>query len=242
MKIKHFLLAVTTLVTLLAFGACKTHKDNKNEMVAKEIVKLVQDLNQALGDSTITEMSLSTVDNDAISAIQVVAPVDSGKRYAINVYVNDGKYSDIDFDFETLVAITAIIFIFGTPIFIAIIICMAVVRIKKNNNNVSMLAIERGVRLPDSNNATLYDKLQSGIKMVAWSTGLFLFFMIIGADGMASLAIIPLLIGAGRLLAYFLEKRDIKNSSTQKQSEIPPIPPTFTDESNKDNINSTDAI
>lgn len=238
MKIKHFLLLAVTLVTLMTFGACDTEKGSKSEKIATGIVKLVKELDRATGDSTITDMSLSVIDNDAISDIQVVVPVDSGQRYAINVYVDDEKASNGFLETDSWVMIIAIVFIFGTPIFIAIIICMSIVKIKKNNNKVSIVALEKGIRLPDLNSATLSDKLQSGIKMVAWSAGLFLFFMVVGAESVAALAIIPLLIGAGRLLVYFIDKREIK----QNPSDIvPPVPPVYSNKATIDNTES-DAI
>ena len=63
-------------------------------------------------------------------------------------------------------------------------------------------------------------RLQSGVKMIAWAVGLFLFFMVVSAPSVAALATIPLIIGIGRLASYYLARKKEK----QSRAGIPPVP------------------
>lgn len=237
MKTKNFLLWILTAFFSVQLCSCNVDSGKQNEKLANEIVKILKDIDKATNDSTLAKISLSVVDSDDIDNVQVIEPTEPDQRYIINVYTetDDSDFSDVP---ETLVACLAIIFIFGTPIFIAIIICICIVRVKKNSNQVAITAMEKGYRYPLVDQDIVANKLQSGIKMIAWAVGIFAFFMVVDATSVAVLALIPFIIGMGRLYAYYHDVRKIK-SDKENNSNFPPVPPV---NHNIDNSSSCDAL
>ncbi|MCM1021100.1 MAG: DUF6249 domain-containing protein [Muribaculum sp.] len=222
MKTKQILNALIAMIFAFSAVSCSSEKDENYHRVAQEIVKLVKEIDKATNDSTITQISVSSLNSNVIDNIDVVVPVDSTQRYTINVYADsdsDSPYENFDF----VAIFFGIILIFGTPIFIAVIICVAIVKIKKNSNQVLITSIEKGYKLPNDNNNTLSAKFQSGIKMIAWSVGIFMFFMVIDSMSMAVLALIPLIIGVGRLAAFYLDKKKESDSNSNNQPPFPPV-------------------
>lgn len=241
MKTKNFLLWSLTAFFSLLLCSCNVDSGKQNEKLANEIVKMLKDIDKATNDSTLAKISLSVVDSDDIDNVQVIEPTEPDQRYTINIYT-DKDNSNFPFDSDvsgTIVACIAIIFIFGTPIFITIIICICIVRVKKNSNQVAITAMEKGYRYPLVDQDIVANKLQSGIKMIAWSVGIFAFFMVVGATGLAVLALIPFIIGMGRLYAYFHDVRKIK-SDKENNTNFPPVPPV--NHNNIDNSSSCDAL
>lgn len=238
MKTKHFLLWALAVVLNISLFSCQTKQSESNTNLANEIVNIIKQVNNATNDSTITDFTISVIDSDDIENIQMIPPADPSQRYVINIYTESSDSDDHSIFDDSLIAIIAVIFIFGTPIFIAIIICICIVKVKKNNGKVAIMAMEKGFAYPAGNKNTLSDKLQSGIKMVAWSVGIFAFFMIVDAASVAVLALIPFIIGLGRLYAYYRDSRKVSDTSDDS-TNFPPVPPVNI---NKDNSADNDAL
>lgn len=208
------------LVFACAFGlmtlSCSDNASDKGRLIAKEVANAIKDLETVDKDSAIIDLS-SGANNVSITTS---AP-DSLQKYDINVYVTDDDKSFSMLDGDTVVAILAIALIFGTPIFIAIVICICIFKIRQNSNKVTLAAIEKGYTLPNEENSMPEYRLQSGIKMIAWAVGLSLFFIIVDAPSIAVLAVIPFIIGLGRLISYYLTRKKEKQNHA---ACIPPIP------------------
>ena len=211
----HFLLLVFACILGVMTFSCNNEPADRGRSIANEVVSAIRQLETADRDSAIIKLSPS----DNAGSVTVMPP-DSLRKYDINIYVTDHDNSSDFMAGESFIAIFAIFLIFGIPIIIAIIICVCIFRIKQSSDKVTLAAIEKGYVLPGKNVSMSEYRLQSGVKMIAWAVGLFLFFMVVNAPSVAALATIPLIIGIGRLASYYLARKKEK----QSRAGIPSVP------------------
>ncbi len=148
---------------------------------------------------------------------------DSGRRgggvTTINIVLPDSNYGpDIDNDIPSFVppvAIVGTVLIFGAPVLAVFLICYFIYRTKRARYQAVAQIVASGKDIPEGMfpQTDSRAKWNSGIKYVAWGCALMLFFLVRLQIEWAVLMIVPIAIGAGKLIAY-------RNEQKQKSSSI----------------------
>lgn len=104
---------------------------------------------------------------------------------------------------------------FLAPIAVVWIVCYFIYRTKRDRSRVVYESIVTGRPIPPGyfpvdrpQGATL----RSAITYIAWGVGGGLFFFFVGAEEVSCLFVVPIIIGMGRLLAFFLYDYKRKSS------------------------------
>ncbi|MBK7471056.1 MAG: hypothetical protein IPI73_10970 [Betaproteobacteria bacterium] len=119
---------------------------------------------------------------------------------------------DID-NMSGLIAILAVILVFGTPIIIVIAILVHKARRTQRIHQTVVALAEKGLPIPpdlfvDRPAADNTSALQKGVVLVAVGAGLTIFFLSTAdRQGLWGIGMIPLLIGVGYLIVWKLEGR-----------------------------------
>lgn len=117
------------------------------------------------------------------------------------------------FNENILVPIVAVIVIFGMPVFIVALVGWQNYRKQKLFHDSVNRLIERGMDIPPA----LYEQfdgktksdsnLNKGVRQVALGLGLMIFLAAVSGEDVATLGVIPLLLGVANLLIYKLDTR-----------------------------------
>jgi hypothetical protein len=113
---------------------------------------------------------------------------------------------------ESIVAILAILFIFGTPIMLVVVVLYALHRKRRLAVDMASKFLASDQPVPPevwqglAGNTSPRSNLHKGMIMLGVGVGVFLSFWLMGAMEAAYLALIPLFIGIAQLLIWNLEK------------------------------------
>ncbi len=134
---------------------------------------------------------------------------------------------------KNMIPITAISMPFITIIVIALALIAAETKRRRRKYELVKKAIEANYQIPPyvfQNNASVYmgnsrKTLTSAITLIAVGFSLSLFFLVAGAEEVASLMLMIFLIGLGKLIVAIIE---IRNESKSRQAD--PVQPPFSQE------------
>lgn len=211
---KNFALTLLSIM-LLTFSSCGNSMDD-NEKMAREISECISENLKSLNDSTFSNIVITTVndagDSDDISVSSSGITADGRGNLYINVSANNDSELPDEW-WVSIVAITATFLMFSAPLFLVFIVCYFIYKSKRDRNRVIMAAASAGYTLPDRfyNIPDRKPRLQPSVNYLAWSTGFFAFFMIIHKTQLAMLALIPFIIGLGKLATYIIATRNSNN-------------------------------
>ena len=113
---------------------------------------------------------------------------------------------------EGVIAIVAIVMIFGMPIMVVVAVLYAGHRKRRVASELASKFLDSGQPVPPevwqglAGDTTPRSNLHKGMMMLGIGAGVFLAFWFMGADDAAFLALIPLFIGIAQLLIWKLEK------------------------------------
>ena len=111
------------------------------------------------------------------------------------------------------------ILIFVLPIFF---ICYFIYRKRTIRYRIAEKAIEKNMTLPESffaiPEAEKKSRLQSGLVWIGWGLGLICLFAVCGSIKTAMIGLIPLFVGAAKLITYFVEDRKKDNNENNNYS------------------------
>ena len=130
---------------------------------------------------------------------------------SINVSLDDEEFSA----WKGIVAIMAIIMIFGMPLFIVLLVLYFSYRKRRQRLETIQSFVNAGQDVPkellDDSAVSTANPLRSGLNLVAVGSAIVLAFLFIGAEPVAALGLIPLFLGISRLIYYYTEpKPEIK--------------------------------
>ena len=131
---------------------------------------------------------------------------------------------------KNMIPITAISMPFITIIVIALALIAAETKRRRRKYELVKKAIEANYQIPPyvfQNNASVYmgNSRTSAITLIAVGFSLSLFFLVAGAEEVASLMLMIFLIGLGKLIVAIIE---IRNESKSRQAD--PVQPPFSQE------------
>ena len=138
---------------------------------------------------------------------------DTEKQALIQSLDSQGSGTGNETDTEGVVAIIAV---FGLPLFIVIVVCYYSYRKERIKSETIKNYLNAGQEVPAEiiQVVPVEDSLQSGIRNLATGIGLFLFLGFVINWKIAMVASIPLFIGLGKLVVWYIN-RDRDNAAKQ---------------------------
>lgn len=185
-----FNLPIIVIVSFI-LSAFSCHADNKS--IKEQIGQTIQNITENI---------------DSIDSSTVILERKSDEYY---------KYKKEELIQENMVAIYAIIFIFGIPslVFILITIFVILYLYKKRTARYRIIdkALDKGIELPESffNETTLpaqKSRLQSALIWIGCGFGIMCFFCCLcDVESGIAFGVIPFFVGIAKLITYFVEDR-----------------------------------
>ncbi|MCM1093989.1 MAG: DUF6249 domain-containing protein [Lachnospiraceae bacterium] len=172
--------------------------------VRDEVVERIEEVMDQLNDSSFRKIVIN--DNDGERRVLSDVKADSTGNIIVNINIPEDDYDDGVPSFVAPVALISVIGVFIAPVLMVFFICYFIYRTKRDRNRVIYESVVSGHQLP----AEFYKsrprkiRFQSAVAWLAWSIGLFAFFMIVGREELAPLMLIPFIIGAGKMAAFFM--------------------------------------
>lgn len=201
-----FYILTIALITNISFSSCQRKAISQEEIdeFSRQInAKLEQIDNNATSDSNAFINDSSSAD----SIIKIKAEKENQKaEITIIQHTNDGEnFSGV------FIVFIAIITPFACAVLIVFFIIRGITSRQREHNKLIEKAIENNYPLPDN----FFDtpkrhksRLQSSLVWLAWGIGTMGFFYIVDPTETAySIGLIPLLVGAAKLITYFIEDR-----------------------------------
>ena len=203
----------TALIASISFTSCQ-----RKAITQEEIDELNRQISEKLAmvennDDTTTSITIDSTDTDSI--VKVNTPKND-KKTEITIIQGQNER----FESEGIFIITIVFIIIVTPFASIVLILFFAIRgitsRQRERNKLIEKAIECNYPLPDDFfKAPIQHKsrLQSALVWLAWGVGIVVFFLIVDPTVTAySIGLIPLLVGAAKLITYFVEDRKKDNN------------------------------
>lgn len=123
---------------------------------------------------------------------------------------------------EAIIAVTAIVFVFGFPLIIVFIIFFFRYKNRKARYRLAEQAMANGQQLPENffKNTEAYDTRAKGINNVFIGIGLFIFLWAITEEfGVGCIGLLVMFTGFGQLVIYYTQSKNGKNSTSAEKNE-----------------------
>lgn len=190
------------LAGTLAQGASRTvtvTQDNKKRVI--EVVDTVID-----GKAVTDTLSITTYEGTEESDSE------TAEEHNVKRHREDWNLDDLDLGSnikEVIVAVTAIVFVFGMPTFLVLIIVYFRHKNRKAKYHLAEQALANGTPLPDDffKSMETSDSRTKGIKNIFLGIGLFIFlWAITGEFGIGSIGLLVMFTGFGQLVIYYTQQ------------------------------------
>ena len=222
MKRIIFALMTTMMLCTLVQGKNRTVTENDSLGNKQRVIELRDTLIN--GKAVTDTLSVMTYENSSSSNSE------SG---------NDYKHHSSAYDFgwnighdvkETIVAVTAIVFVFGFPLIIVFIIFFFRYKNRKAKYRLVEQALASGQPLPENlfKEAESIDTRSKGIKNVFVGIGLFIFlWAITGEFGLGCIGLLVMFTGFGQVVIYYTQQSkngepfiQVKNDKENKEQSV----------------------
>lgn len=218
--ILHSRIAVIGMLLLSVLTtSCGTGRRQADE-IKDAVAEVMSGLRDGLYDSTVVVTINDTVASAAdaemvastISMTTSSGATRGGGLTTINIVLPDSYGDDIDDDVPSFVAPVAMlgtVMVFGMPVLAIFLICYFIYRTKRARYQAVSQIVASGQDVPPGMFPQVdpRSKWSSGIKYLAWGVALMLFFLARFQLEWAMLMLVPVIIGAGKLLAYRREQQ-----------------------------------
>ncbi len=186
-------------MTLMSCGG------NRRSEIKDEVIKGIEEAMAQIDDSSFRSLVINSSGESA--EIVTSAFPDSAGNVIVNINIPSENCGDDDVpSFVGPVAIISVLGAFLAPVAAVFVICYFIYKSKRDRNRIIYESVISGHSLPKEFYRIRPHKMrfQSAVVWLAWSIGLFAFFMIVGAQKVAPLMLIPFIIGAGKMTAFFM--------------------------------------
>lgn len=220
-------LIISALIAMAPYGGmeCNAQSESKTEISdttvvfdAKSPASSVDAAKNKVRERIEREVVIDNSDNDNETAIAVAE--------AVQEALNDSDSGFGDGGRGAAVAVMAVIGIFYFPlIMLALMIVIVMFFVKRNRDKRARLielSIKERVPLPREfymRGRVPEARLNSGLIWMAWGLGLMIFFISLEAEAPSALMSVPVLIGASKLITYFLIERRRRDQESDDQQD-----------------------
>lgn len=201
-------LMIAMLFCTWAQGANRTVTENDSLGNKKRVIEL---RDTVVGGKSITDtLSVMTYENSASSG-DTDDSNDSGNRK--HHHSSGIDWSDFNISgnvTEAIIAITAIVFVFGLPLLIVFIVFFFRYKNRKAKYRLAEQALASGQPLPENffKQAEIEDIRTKGIKNVFTGIGLFIFlWAITGEFGLGCIGLLIMFTGFGQLVIHYSQQK-----------------------------------
>lgn len=215
MKRIIFALMTAMLLCTLAQGKTRTVTENDSEGNKKRVIELKDTV---INGTAVTDtLSIMTYE----SSSKADESEDSDYKHHSHAYQLGW---DLGHDTkEALIAITAIVFVFGFPLITVFIIFFFRYKSRKAKYRLAEQALANGQQLPENlfKNAEAEDIRSKGIKNIFVGMGLFIFLWAISEEfGLGCIGLLVMFTGFGQLVIYYTQQnKNGRNSIHEEKDE-----------------------
>jgi len=185
--------------------------DDNNQKKLDKVAKIV---GKVLSEDVGNELSVEFKTLDSSEKEELIDAIESGFSFE-NHGSNDIPSGAI------LLALPAIVLFFGTPVFLLIVLLHSGYKKRRQKMELVTMYLQADRDLPAHvmnafDNGGGASSLRSGLSLTAIGLGVVIALNVSGDSDAAAFGFIPLFIGVGRLIFWFLEERKNENTDTQK--------------------------
>ena len=206
---KRIILGLMLAMTFcnLAQGKNRTVTENDSEGNKKRVIEL---RDTTVNGKTRTD-TLSIMTYESVTAVENTSYPDD-RRNESNHHQNNWDWDEFDLvghASETLITITAIVFIFGLPLLIIFTIFFFRYKNRKAKYRLAEQALASGQQLPENffKEATNTDNRTKGISNIFTGIGLFIFlWAITGRFSIGCIGLLIIFTGFGQLVNYYTQQ------------------------------------
>jgi len=196
---KSFLLSILAGMALLISTGCVRHNDS----LKSELEECLNEALATINDSSFQKIVIESIEADSKYDVSAGVPqYEKPGVVKVDIHIDRNQPDDWFVGYVALIAVAMGPLV---PIAIVFIICYFIFKSKRDRNRLIATAMQQGYNLPAEflvPRQVPKFRLQSAINYIAWGIGLFVFFQAEGAAEVASLTLIPIIIGLGKLIAY----------------------------------------
>ncbi|MEL5895229.1 DUF6249 domain-containing protein [Bacteroides sp. GD17] len=194
------------LYCALVQGGNRTVTENDSHGNKKRVIELKDTV---INGQTMTDtLSIMTYETDADSNRS-----GSSKHHRNDSGLEWGSFSFGDKASETLITVTAIVFVFGLPLLIIFVIFFFRYKNRKAKYRLAEQALARGQQLPENffKEAASNDIRSKGINNIFVGIGLFIFLWAITTQfSIGCIGLLIMFTGFGQLVIYYSQKQEDK--------------------------------
>lgn len=201
-------LMIAMLFCTWAQGANRTVTENDSLGNKKRVIEL---RDTVVGGKSITDtLSVMTYENSASSGNSDDSNASGNRKHHHSSGID---WSDFNVDgnvTEAIIAITAIVFVFGLPLLIVFIVFFFRYKNRKAKYRLAEQALASGQPLPENffKQAEIEDIRTKGIKNVFTGIGLFIFlWAITGEFGLGCIGLLIMFTGFGQLVIHYSQQK-----------------------------------
>lgn len=198
MKRIIFGLMVAMMFCTLAHGMNRTVTENDSKGNKKRVIELKD----------------TVIDGKAVTDTLSVMTYENASEQSKHTSTRGFQWSDFSLDgnaAETIITVTAIVFVFGLPLLIIFIVFFFRYKNRKAKYRLAEQALASGQQLPENffKNAEAEDISTKGIKNIFTGIGLFVFlWAITGQFGLGCIGLLIMFTGFGQLVIHYSQQKN----------------------------------
>lgn len=207
---KRIILALITAMTLCSLAQANSRTVTENDSLGNK--KRVIELRDTIIDGKAVTDTLSIMTYEGRDSAHADSRWKQGKNgdWNWNLFDLDGKTS------ETIISVTAIVFVFGLPLLIVFMVFFFNYKNRKAKYRLAEQALSSGQQLPEDffkNVEKTEDIRTKGIQNIFIGVGLFIFlWAITGKFGVGCIGLLIMFTGFGQLVIYYTQDSNKKNN------------------------------
>lgn len=203
-----------SIIASISFSSCQ-----RKAITQEEIEEFSRQINEKLEQLDRINSSNSSVvinDSSATDSIVRIKAENDTQKAEITIIQNQKDQFESEGIFILAIVFIAIVTPFASIVLIIFFAIRGITSRQRERNKLIEKAIDNNYPLPDNffiSQKSPRTRLQSALVWIAWGVGVVAFFLIVDPTVTAySLGLIPLLVGAAKLITYFIEDRKKDNN------------------------------
>ena len=221
---KNFLLALMAILTTCTLAAAQNNTTIKHDSVGNVKISVKKGSKANTNNTAVTVIGVDTADADSAEIDDDSNSVSHGSTcFSIDTDSDDFPFNKIEntIDGGILVAIVAIVAVFGLPVFILFVIFFFRYKNRKARYRLAEQALAAGQPLPADfirENRPVVDQRSLGIKNTFTGIGLFIFlWAITNKFGIGTIGLLVAFMGIGQWIIGYKQQQNEPNKDKNEE-------------------------